>query len=569
MPLEAARSPLASSGNAAVLVVIDSRRSESLHVPETTYAALRHFGMPYRVHDLAHAVLTRDVTDGAACLLLAQENLGLFMRPGEIGCVLESVQDGVGLVSLDRKVAAFGTPYLDALGVAEDVSTGGVTGIGGIDRAHPVNRTQASGAAHRLRLPVPGSSVRVTGVDTHALVDTDTGAPAVIATRFGRGRIVQWLVSSRMWQRQFFGHASGLDDLFWKAIVWAARKPFAMLAMPPFVRIRLDDCDGHYRSAEDLAFVDVLTRHGHKPNLCICMNALDDTGWSTLKRAHDAGRADISPHTWQGGVSIFYGNGEREYSCEEAGGLIRATREMMDARRITPSRILSDHNHETSVNALPHLHELGIAYKMNVMLPGETWEGVHRDWRPAPYGSMSYCLDTMPGEPALFVAFTHHPNFDFCRSFLDADRFTLNRDGGFAEFGWDFMNGLTTPALGANDVERMAERLAANTRLGVNSLFFGGSVSHSHFTKWLSLPEWDRLLTRAAALMDDLALEYERYDVIAAYAQARAQVSLVAAERSDGAVRVRLSGPPTIPLRLATFSDESCRPAWAEIEARA
>ena len=40
------------------------------------------------------------------------------------------------------------------------------------------------------------------------------------------------------------GPLYGLDDLFWRSMVWAARKPFVMQGMPPFVTMRMDDASG-------------------------------------------------------------------------------------------------------------------------------------------------------------------------------------------------------------------------------------------------------------------------------------------------------------------------------------
>ena len=139
---------------------------------------------------------------------------------------------------------------------------------------------------------------------------------------------------------------------------------------------------------------------------------------------------------------------------------------------------------------------------------------------------------------------------------LSPNQFTLNRDGGFAEYGWDFLNGLTTTAAGSNNVEQMAQRLAAHTRLGINSLFFGGSVSHSHFTTALSLGEWEQLLTRAEQLTTDLDVEYERYDTIAAYARARTGVEITNATVADGAVKVTLCGESDVDLRLQVLPDD-------------
>ena len=38
-----------------------------------------------------------------------------------------------------------------------------------------------------------------------------------------------------------FGQFQGIDDLVWRGIVWAARKPFVMRGMPPFISMRVDD----------------------------------------------------------------------------------------------------------------------------------------------------------------------------------------------------------------------------------------------------------------------------------------------------------------------------------------
>ena len=91
-----------------------------------------------------------------------------------------------------------------------------------------------------------------------------------------------------------------------------------MLCMPPFVRFRFDDCNGLYRTPKDMAFVDELARRGHKPNMCVSMNALTDAGWKFLKRHYDHGTAEVAPHTWEGGVSLREGHaGSERDPCDE------------------------------------------------------------------------------------------------------------------------------------------------------------------------------------------------------------------------------------------------------------
>ncbi|MDP7652545.1 MAG: hypothetical protein QGF38_12675 [Rhodospirillales bacterium] len=558
MPNAPVKRPRRSTGNAAVVLLGDSRMMEFTQMPETMFAALGHFGMPYRLFDLARRRPTSRDLAGAAAIIIGQENLGLSIDAAEQGLILSAVKDGTGLVNFDCNLANYDDAFTDALGLAapgKRFEIDGVSAIGITGNEHTIANQQENTAHHRLHVPLAGVPTRAKGTETTVLAECESGAPAVIATTIGRGRAVQWLVSPRLWTLRHFGHAHGLDDLFWRGIVWTARKPFAMLAMPPFVRLRFDDCNGLWRGPEDLAFIDVLNRHGHTPNICLCMKAVTGDGWGAMKRLYDEGRAEFAPHIWKGGVSLFYGDEDGEYSTETFRELISETKTLFAEAGITPSKILSDHNHECSSRVLPFLAELGIEYKMNIMLPGETRDSVHIDWRPLPYGSMSYAFDTMPGPYPLFAVFNHHPHFGYSHSYIARNRFVSNRDGGPGPYKWDFLNGLTKSTLGANDLNAMARRMADHTRLGVNSLFFGGSISHSHFTTALTPGEWDEVLVRYEALTNDMETINAGYDHIAAYARSRFHTHLDASTRRGNDMAIKLAGEARVPLELSVYHD--------------
>ncbi len=555
-----------SAGSGCALIVCDSRYEEYQQIHETVFAALGHFGIPYRVHDLAAGELDEATVAACAVVVLGQDNIGLGLGRRSQSVLLAAVSGGLGLINLDYNLALYDGSFAEALGLSgrragQPIAVGSAEAITVPDADHWLTWTQEAGAVHRLNMPVPAALAKVDRRKARVLAETETGAPAVVASRIGQGRVVQWLVSHRIWTLQVFGHAHGLDDLFWKGIVWAARKPFAMLSIPPFVRFRFDDCNGLYRTPTDMAFVDELARRGHKPNMCVSMNALTNSGWGFLKRHYDSGTAEVAPHTWEGGVSLFYGKEGTPYSKPRFRDLVRETASMMRERKITPSKILSDHEHEYSSNVLPYLDQLGIEYKMNVMLPDETWAGVHVDWKPAPYGSMSYALDYTPGPHPLFVVFNHYPAFDIARSYLSPRRFLLNRAGGYGGHMWDFLNGLTTRDNAKNDVKTMADRLVDHTRLGINSLFFGGSISHSHFTAALSVKEWKAILDRYERRTERIEKINVGYDDIAEYARSKFHSHVASADRrEDGSMAVRLRGRAEVALKLSVFDDSQDAP---------
>ena len=65
-----------SQGNGSLLILVDTTRPEYLHVPSIVFSALAHFGMPYRLLDVAHFPLQTHDLLGHRAVLIAQEHIG-------------------------------------------------------------------------------------------------------------------------------------------------------------------------------------------------------------------------------------------------------------------------------------------------------------------------------------------------------------------------------------------------------------------------------------------------------------------------------------------------------------
>jgi hypothetical protein len=550
-------------GDLAVVAIVDSSQPEFAFQFEAAFGALAHFGIPFRALDLA----TQPVTDAALgqcrAALVLQEYLGPRLGPAGQKALLAAAEAGMGLVSFDADLAGYGPAWLEAAGLAGagrggEILPGGAPALAVRHNGHPITWRQDGDLVKRLKVPVPTALARVARADTEVLLEDPQGAPMLVARRLGRGRVVQWLASPKIWLRQYFGHTFGLDDVWLRSITWAARKPLVLKAMPPFFRLRFDDCQGLWRTAKDLEFVDVLNRAGHVPSMAFCLRAITPDGAARVGALARSGRAEWAPHTLAPGTSLFWGDERGEYSSARFAELFREIDETCARLGVTPSRILSDHDHGWSANAIPGLVARGITYKMNITLPGEPWEAPHRDWRPAPYGSMDYAFDFLP-PPAqdFFVVFNHYPPaFEYARAALDADHFVYHRPGGYGPYKWDMLNGLTRgPAWVENQIEAMAGRLADHTRLGLDAGFFGGSISHSQFIQHLGAGEWQALLRRADALLPRHRYESVGYDAIADYARSKVRTAVVAAEHRNGEATVELAGEAAVPLRLWVVTD--------------
>jgi len=553
-----------SEGNLAVVIVADSRQPEFPLLFESVFGAVAHFGIPFRLADLARGALADHVLGDCRATLVAQEHLGGRLGADGQATLLHAAEQGMGLVAFDADLGGYGEAWRRAMGLrgagrGGEIVVGGTPALGVTDATHPITWWQDGERRKTLKVPLPTALARAFG-DATTLLEDGEGAPMLVARRFGRGKVVQWLVSPKLWLRQYFGHTFGLDDVWLRSITWAARKPFVMKAMPPFIRFRFDDCQGLWRDARDLAFVDVLNEAGHVPNLSFCLRALTPDGAAKVRALHAAHKAEFSPHTLQANTSLFYADEEGEYSPARLAELFREMDDTLAKLGITPSRILSDHDHAWSAHAIAGLVQRGITYKMNITMPGEAWEAVHRDWHPAPYGSMDYAFDFLPAPAERFFAVYNHypPAFASARAYLDEDHFLYHRPGGYGPYKWDMLNGLTTGPLWAdNQIEAAAQRLADHTRLGLDAMFFGGSITHSHFIRHLGAQEWRELLRRADARLPRHRYESVGYDFIADYARSKVQTTIAAAEAVDGTVKVDLVGKSLVPLRLWVFTAEA------------
>ena len=110
--------------------------------------------------------------------------------------------------------------------------TGPAAALTVAEEEHYIVGAQESGAVKSLYKPLDMGGAIEVGDAAQSLLNTQEGDPALVVGRCGNARIVQWMLSPKLWLNQVFGHANGLDDVFWKSIVWAARKPFVMMAMP-------------------------------------------------------------------------------------------------------------------------------------------------------------------------------------------------------------------------------------------------------------------------------------------------------------------------------------------------
>ena len=86
---------------------------------------------------------------------------------------------------------------------------------------------------------IPSNATLLTGAKGTVVAELGTD-PLIIATTYSQGRAVDFTTCDYM-HADRFGFVNGIDDLFWRSLVWAARKPFVVRGYPRIAAIQLDD----------------------------------------------------------------------------------------------------------------------------------------------------------------------------------------------------------------------------------------------------------------------------------------------------------------------------------------
>ena len=313
-----------SGGNRSILVLCDSSREDAWDGHKLFIQALHHWGVPYRVRDLAGDGIENDEPAAHALVAMVQEHVGESLSGSQSEAILRALKEGTGLLLLDPHLEKLPKPLRQGL----RITPGKLSSHPSVSIAttrHFITYWRDFRERVTFRAPCEGISL---GVDALPLLSGKTGEPLMVAGRHGCGRYVAWGLSTMVWSRKILGFARGLDDLLWRGLVWAAKKPFALKAMPPFATMRFDDCSGsgslswlaaHARHANTppppplrkilesgaaekdsvvthFNYVKMLNSRGWRPEISVFIEQLRQDDWTHLREIFDSGGAQISCH---------------------------------------------------------------------------------------------------------------------------------------------------------------------------------------------------------------------------------------------------------------------------------
>lgn len=265
--------------------------------------------------------------------------------------VMAAVKDGTGLVCFAGGGSACATEI--------EIKSG-----------HYINALHKDGEVRNLYMPM--LIVGDKKLNGEVIVKASDGV-LLETGEHGAGKIAYWH-GMRQLSDEVLGPINGIDDLLWRSIVWAAKKPFVMQGMPPMVGLRVDDVWGAWREwnpENPLLWVEIANKYGIKPWLGIFNDDMTDEIAKIASKYVAEGGATAFPHALSGCPWVCDDRAEKctylehfvgPYSDEEMKENATRTKAWFDKHNIPIAKYACAHYYETGTNAIPYLEDWGCEF---------------------------------------------------------------------------------------------------------------------------------------------------------------------------------------------------------------
>jgi hypothetical protein len=557
------------TGNGAYLVFWDSRLSynSSIVINTTIISALKHFGIPFRIRDLASSPLSLEELVSTAGIILAQEGISNSLTNQEVRLIEQAVKNqGTGLVNFDSFLWNNTNSIRKLVGITAINPDPGLiftlrTGL----THHYINTLQDPGELHTCKRAVNCALVEQLedDVDVHAqgFLNKDSlvmlrhivpyggyepgNYPMLISRQYGSGKVVQFLWNPRLWLTEFFGRTAGLDDLFFRSIIWAARKPFAADVIPPFVTMSFDDCCGRF----DFGYIDAARKYGFKPMPSLFLDRIPQRLFPKIKAGTQSGSVLFNTHAFDYYKLLTFDFGRGELPDNLLKENFAAEKAWWDKVGVGQPKTIRFHWGEYGMKALPFLKQTGRCYLNPAFQPGNMKVNVLSSYGMMPYNLQSYYYDYLPDDPDYYTFASY-----------------------LARSKEDFLSG-ETPFLGESatfDPIRTAQSTVTYIRASFRSGFFADLLTHEQKFDGLRLDEWDQLLKEVRTRADRLNPRYVSHDDIGEYLLARSKRTIESCIISEKGLRISFNSLSSMTAgELSIFYEMSSAPgSSSEIEQR-
>jgi hypothetical protein len=519
-----------------VVVLVNSSSSYFAHFDRYVKPYLDNFGVPYDVVDVNISQLP--VFQDYGLILLGHRNVYSTGYP--IAQISSAIFNGTGLYSFDPHIFDFSSDF-NTLKSQTSVTSSliNVTNYTHyISKYHAPDIYNATNNSVNLEssITVVQNSNLAGGTNLASLSSGGQSVPLLQVSAYGNGRIVRW--NAYDWiSENILGPVSGMDDLVWRGIVWAARKPFVLQGLPPFVTMRVDDVQGSGSGVIDnFRWIQISNEFGFIPWCGTFNNSIPSGYISTLRTLLNNQLATASPHAFSYVDFIFFNH--NNLSVFDPASNARSAGLFYTQNGLKMSKFLLPHYYEMSSSALSEIRAYGVEYIGLMMLPDQFYYG--SQWiNCGPYRLMSSGSTTYP-KPFSYAGNITINGFTFFNCFTE-----IRDDGGY-EWYPDYGTVFEKEARGIRHLRRAFNSMVLSTLFTHESRF--GDIDASTFREVLSV------ITSA---ISEYQPEYKSMDYALQYIRAKSNIRIVDVLETSSNVEIILDGNNDIETRCYLFTEQN------------
>lgn len=502
------------------------------------------FGMPYEEVDS----LADSLCDGAALVFLAQA--GLTLSDAEAQVVMCAVKNGAGLVCMDSTIlenSAFDEiRTYDYMPSPMSGSKIEITGKNYITRYHDVGES--------IELYSALSFYNNAALCNGTVVVKAGDAPLLEIAQYSCSKIVLW--HSNGWIRtSVLGPVHGMDDIMRDSIVWAAKKPFVIKGMPPFVGMRVDDVWGAWRDKcpeNPLLWIEISNKYGFKPWLGVFPDNIDEKSTELVCEYVKNGIATAFPHAlsgckWVGSDipeewAFFDHRRGKPWSDEKVKENANRVKEWFDDNNIPISRLALAHYYEVGENALPYFLQWGCEF-VGVHIPPDASYRSQAGLKCGPYRKYSTLAGNV-SRPVYYADYLEFPN----NRELDKKLFNCITEIRDVR-GYELKP--------TNEVENTIDSGVRQLRRAIQSSV--PAVLFTHESCWIqriTVENWEAEMDGIYKGIEDLNPVFETMDNICAYVRASHNITIKSAcVNDDGGLEISVFGNNDMETKCVVFAD--------------
>ena len=526
---------------ADAVLIVNSASARYADAQSRVRPFLDHFGVPYTVLDIASAPVGPDVASYALIIIghAGLDTAARYLDLSEQANITSAVSQGTGLVNFDYDLASSGTGryhYVqDLFGFGYRFATSG-EGVLFTSEAptHWISNRHLAGEVNWAR-QMAGASLAAPAGTTVLARFQDSGDPFLVVASYGLGRAVQF--ASYEWMSTAIrGPVRGLDDLVWRSLAWAARKPFVMQGMPAFLTLRVDDAIGPFwwvRVANELSL---------KPWLGLFYQSITDTNALDLASLVSGGGATASVHAF--GSSFFYYDhaGQRDLPDATMAANFQDATAWHARVGIPVSSFVVPHFYEIGTNAFSGLRSWGVRSVATHMAPGQGYGSAWLNLGPYRLFEGGVSDSGLPVAYADYLTIPGHP--ELANQFFEC--VTEIRDDAGYEWYPD-----------ATDVQGTIGRGTRQAKRALDSMALATLFTHEYYVQSFTQDDWRSTLRGVLANLAPYEPVYVTMDHACEYLRAKHDSRIVASlfDPATQTLTTDVSGRADVATQLLVFTE--------------